>query len=181
MSSLVFPLWLLCPMWFVAKLIASSVLRGLHLGLLFLLYMLFNGTVSCQDCKTFMIDACMNMGHLGMILAGESWSTERKTCHFVHHKSLMGQLEMLLSQHVQDSEYCNTKQVKYVLYHCYWRDCMCWCEVGKTISTSVVNCAVEILFTMLREHWKFLICWLWDILSWKLLAWVNYIWGSCMG
>ena len=58
--ALLFPLHLLC---LVTKLIASSVLRGPHLGLLFILYVLFNDTVSCQDYKAFMIDEWMNMEH----------------------------------------------------------------------------------------------------------------------
>jgi len=67
-------------------------------------------------------------------------------------KSVMDHYEMLSSQHWQEFEYCGTKQLQYLWYYCNWRDCMCWCEVSKTISTSVVCHAMEKLFLMLRRE-----------------------------
>jgi hypothetical protein len=54
--SLLFPVCLLCPMLFVTKLVASSVLRG-H----FLLNILFIGSVSCQDYKALMTGEQINI------------------------------------------------------------------------------------------------------------------------
>lgn len=79
--AVLFPLRLFC---LVSKLIASSVLRGPHLGLLFIL---FNDTVSCQDYKAFMIDEWMNMDHwwndtgTGKLKYGEKTLSH---CHFVY-------------------------------------------------------------------------------------------------
>lgn len=70
-----------------SSLIASSVLRGPHLGLLFLLYVLFNGTVSCQDYKPFMKDEWMNMEHwwndtgTGKL---KYWEKNLSHCHFIY-------------------------------------------------------------------------------------------------
>jgi len=78
------PLHLFCLM---SKLIASSVLRGPHLGLLFLFYVLFNGTVSCQGYKPFMIDEWMNMEYRWNDTGTRKlkyWEKNLSHCHFIY-------------------------------------------------------------------------------------------------